>query len=145
MAFQYYEGTMDFVAATPAMIVTFRASGSITAGRGVCYRTGSQAGAGDVYQPSLFVSGSPDAGNVPAGVALQTVTSGQELGVLVWGYAKNLPYLGNVTIEPGHPLVLSGSYFSTSGSTSEELCHVGKCVTGSATGGTIVAFIDCMT
>ena len=83
---------------------------------------------------------------MPAGIALQTKSDDQEIAVLVWGYAKNLPYHGHISITAGKPLVLSGSgYLSTSGSQYETFYHVGKCVTGSATGGTIVAFIDCMT
>lgn len=144
MAFQYYEGTMDFVAATPAMIVTFRASGSLTAGRAAVYDKG---GSGDVYQIATaagIISGATT--YVPAGVTLQTVTDGQEVAVLVWGYAKNLPYYGNSSAIPGNPVVMSGaSYWSTSGSTTESLAHCGKVVTGSASGGTILAFIDCMT
>ena len=35
MAFNYYEGTKDYLVVTPAIIVTLQASGSVTAGAGL--------------------------------------------------------------------------------------------------------------
>lgn len=138
-AFLSYEGTTDYLAATPALVVTFAASGSITAGRGVCFNT---SGPGYVYQPSAVPSGSL----VPAGVAIATVSDGDPVPVVVFGYVKSLPALPTtVSYANGQALVISGSgYWSSSGSSA--LCatgvSAGKIISGSA--GYIYAFINCM-
>ena len=136
-AFLTYEGTTDFLAATPALIVSFAASGSIIAGRGVVVSTSNY---GSVYMPSGVPSGSV----VPAGVATATVSDGEPVGVIVFGYAKSLPTLPtNRTIGFGQPLVITGSgYWTTSGSTLNS-CVAGKTVSGSA--GYTFAFINTTT
>lgn len=133
MAFQYYEGTADYIAATPALIVTFRTSGSVAAGNFVAFDAGNT---GDVYQPAV-ASGSV----APAGLALQTRATGQDIAILVHGYAKNIPYLG-ATCYAGNNLFISGSSATTSAGAG--IYTIGRVVTGSATGGTVVAFIDCL-
>lgn len=135
MSFMYYEGTADFLAATPALTVTFEASGSITAGRAVSYDTAGQAST--VYMPSAVRSGA----TVVAGVALQTVSTGNPVGVLVWGYAKSLPKLGEGG-QFGESLVISGSGYWTQSGSGQSRYVAGRIVSGS--GNTIVAFIDCM-
>jgi hypothetical protein len=129
----YFEGTKDYVALTPALIFTFKASGSIAAGQFVAYDTGTS---GCVYQPAV-ASGS----TVAAGLALSTKTDGTEVPVLVWGLAKNVPWLG-ITSIAGNPVYISGSSGTTS--TGVGIYQIGTVVTGSATGGTVVAFIDCL-
>lgn len=137
-AFLSYEGTTDYIAATPAMLVTYAASGSITAGRGVAWNKSDPA---HVYQPPVgTISGSLEV----AGVALATVADGDPVPVMVWGYAKSLPtILSTITVGPLLPLVITGSgYWGTSGS-GRGMGVAGKTISGSA--GYIYAFIDCMT
>jgi len=135
-AFQYYEGTKDYIAATPALIITFRASGSVTGGQFVAFDAGNT---GDVYNAGLGLASGASA---PAGFALMTKATGTEVPVLVWGYAKNVPWLG-ITGVAGSPVVISGSSATTTAGAGIYVC--GKVITGSATGGTVVALIDCMT
>ncbi len=141
MAFMYYEGTMDYLAATPALIITHKASGSITAGRFVAFEPGTT---GCVYQPTGVASGSI----LPGGVALQTVSTGDPVAVGIWGLFKNLPTL-NQHVGPGQWLVVTGSgYWGTSGSsvTADPLVRspmwAGRCITGSSANGSVVAFIS---
>lgn len=140
MSFLYYEGTKDYLAATPALIVTFRASGSITAGRGVVFETNDNST--DVYQPAGCISGSLDV----AGVALGTVSDNDPVPVLIWGYAKALPKLPTTTAYvPNQPLVLTGAgQWCASGSYDDVGSNAiaGKIVSGSGT--YIVAFINCI-
>ena len=138
-AFLNYEGTADYMAVSPALIVTFAASGSITAGRAVCFNT---AGPGYVYQPSGVPSGSL----IVAGVALQTVSDADPVPVMVWGYAKSLPALPTTGVfANGQALVVTGSgYWTCSGSVPliNNSYNAGKIISGSA--GYMYAFIDCM-
>ena len=136
MSFLYFEGTKDYVAATPALIVTYSASGSITAGRCLNLNT-----TGDVYVPTAHRSGA----SKPAGVALATVANGEPCPVMVWGYAKNLQNAG-LALNVGDVLAVSGSgLWTTSGSLNTPSSYsAGKVVSGSAASGLIVAFIDCM-
>ena len=140
MAFIYSEGTKDYLAATPALIVTFKASGSITAGRCVCYEVTSNDSS--VYMPA---AGTESGSDVPAGVALNTVANAADVAVLVWGYAKSLPN-GNTAVTANRFITHSGSgYWVMSGSINNTLLKrvAGKAISGSAAGGTILAFIDC--
>jgi len=135
--FLTYEGTTDFIAVTPALIVTLTASGSITAGRAVTYDTSNPSA---VYQPSAIRSGSLPV----AGVALTTAADGKAVSVMVWGFAKSLPTLPSTgaTGIIGQPLVITGSgYWGASGS-GRNYCTAGKIVSGSA--GFTYAFIDCV-
>jgi hypothetical protein len=147
MAFMYFEGTRDYVAATPALITTFQASGSIAAGRLV----GFVSTIDQRVFTALSTSALQGAGAVPAGLALQTVSDGDPCPVLVWGYAKNIATgssTGNVGITMTYPIVMSGAgYATTSGSLGtgtivKSLFQVGKAISGSA--GSITAFINCM-
>jgi hypothetical protein len=136
-AFLYYEGTTDYLAATPALIVTFAASGSITAGRAVVFQSGS---GGYVYQPTGQIAGAVN----PAGVAISTVSDGDPVGVIVWGYCKSLP-AANQTSIAGQALIVTGSgLWGNSGSVAPVSAAVvaGKIISGSA--GYITAFINCM-
>ncbi len=140
MAFMYYEGTTDYLAATPALIITNKASGSITAGRFLAFDRGTSE---SVYQPSGVPSGSL----MPAGIALQTVSDGDPIAVGIFGLFKNLPVLGGV--KAGNYLVVTGSgYWGVSGSSttadpvSTLAMWAGRCITGSTSGGTVVAFIS---
>ena len=136
----YGEGTTDYVAATPALIVTFRASGSIAAGRTV---TQDNLANGDVYQPiAATVSG----GNVPTGLALKTVSDGEDIPVLVWGYAKNVAIKDGGSVgRPGYSLIMTGAgYLAPTGSMSHSYVSkgfAGKYLSGSTS--TCWAFIDC--
>jgi len=136
-SFLTYEGTMDFVAATPALIITFTASGSITPGRGVAIDPSNN---GAVYQPSGVRSGSV----VPAGVALTSASNGRAVSVLVWGFAKSLPTLptSDSAITIGQPLVITGSGFWGASGSSRAATVAGKTISGSA--GFTYALVDCM-
>ena len=137
MSFMYFEGTKDFLAATPALITTFEASGSITAGKGVLFLSATDQ---RVYQG---IAGTHSSASFPAGVALATVSNADPCPVLVWGYAKNLSVSAAVTYITA-PLVISGAgYFASSGSggTFTRYC-VGKAVSGSAT--SCIAFINAL-
>jgi hypothetical protein len=138
--FLNYEGTADYIAATPYLAVTLAASGSVTAGRAVVADTNNPA---YVYQPS----GQPSGSVKPVGVALATVADGAALPVLVWGYAKSLPALPTArSFGLGNGLVVTGSgQWSSSGSAAglaPASEFAGKIVSGSA--GYIFAFIDCL-
>jgi hypothetical protein len=135
MAFQYYEGTMDYLAATPALIITEQASGSITAGTFVYFDAGTSA--------AVYTAAVASGASAPAGFALQTASTGKEVAMLVWGYAKNIPYYG-ATISAGTLIVGSGSGCTAASGTVSGAYVIGKCITGSASGGTIVALIDLM-
>lgn len=142
-AFITYEGTSDFIAATPYLAITLAASGSITAGRAVSVET---LNPGYCYQVLAVAAQS---GSIkPAGVALATVANGAAVPVLVWGYVKALPALPTTGVFSfGDPLVVSGSgYWTASGSilatATSSNTVAGKIVSGSA--GYITAFIDCM-
>ena len=140
MAFMYYEGTKDYVAATPALVVTFRASGSITAGRIVTFDSGDNDT--DVIQPAATTA---SGALTPAGLACKTVSDGEDIPVLVWGFGKNIAT--RVAGNPGDPIVISGAgYVVPSGSTAAASGvlrnFIGKWVSGSAT--SCMAFIDCL-
>jgi len=137
MAFWYYEGTKDFVVTTPALILTFKASGSITAGRGVTFDAGNTS---DVYQATCPINN-----KVPVGVALATVSDDDPVPVLVWGVAKNLTSIGQAK-TPGMLIGLSGSgYFAQATEASGSSYIAGKVISGSGTAtGKFMAFIDCM-
>ena len=140
MAFMYYEGTKDYVAATPVLITTFKASGSITAGRIVVFDTGDNSS--NVYQPPATTASGALA---PVGLAIKTVSDGDDVPVIVWGFAKNIAT--KLAGNPGDPIVISGSgYVAPSGSTAVTTgvlrSFIGKWVSGSST--SCMAFIDCM-
>lgn len=127
----YYEGTKDFVVMTPCLLVTFKASGSITAGKLVCFDAG---GTSDVYQATVAIGGAK-----AVGLAVQTVSDDDPVNVMVWGFAKNLALTyASETIAPGEAITISGSGGFTSGSARS----VGRVVSGSAA--RFMAFIDCM-
>jgi len=133
MAFWYYEGTKDYlVQGLPAVVLTFKASGSITAGRFVALDAG---GTSDVYQPTAAINTIAN----PAGVALHTASDDDPVAVLVWGVAKNLSFANSSeTVTPGCMVTISGSGQLTSGSAY----IVGRIMSGSAT--RLMCFIDCM-
>ena len=136
-SFLTYEGTTDFIAVTPALIVTLTASGSISPGRAVVIDTSNN---GAVYQPTGVRSGSV----VPAGVALTSASDGKAVSVMVWGFAKSLPTLpaSDSAITIGQPLVVTGSGFWGASGSSRAATVAGKTLSGSA--GFTYAFIDCM-
>jgi len=132
MAYYTYEGTKDFIVVQPALVLSFVASGSITAGRIVAYDAG---GTSEVYVPSAVAAAALPC----AGVALNTVTDGNPVTVLVWGFAKNLVMANSSeTVTVGELVSISGSGYFTSGSA---YC-VGRVVSGSAT--SFMALIDCL-
>ncbi len=143
MSFLYFEGTKDYVLATPCLITSFKASGSITAGRLVTFDTGNAGGADVFLPPAGTISGSL----ALAGLATQTVADGDPCPVLVWGYAKNIPVIGSLTLTTGDYLVVSGAgYASRSGSagaTGKNQAIAGKVISGSSTW-VKAAFINCM-
>ena len=139
MSWLYTEGTKDYILATPALITTFKASGSIVAGRIVSF---DNLVSSDVYQPAAATA---SGALVPAGLACKTVSDGEDVPVLVWGYAKNIA--ARVAGNPGDPIVISGAgYVVPSGSiaagTALPKNVIGKWISGSST--SCIAFIDCM-
>ena len=141
MSFLYFEGTKDFLAATPALITTFEASGSITAGRLVSFNTNAD------QRVSLPGASTASGSANVAGLAVATVSNGDPCPVLVWGYAKNVATTATFTC--GDALVCSGSgYIGTSGSvkpvtgSSSNAYWCGRYISGSAT--SAIAFINCM-
>lgn len=142
MAMYTYEGTKDFIVVYPALIASFKASGSITAGKGVKFDAG---GTSEVYQATSTAAG----GDQCAGIALNTVADNGNCSVLVWGFAKNLTAVSAYTPAVGDRIILSGSGNFTSLTTGSFLTNpyvvAGKVVSGSGTaGGKFMAFIDCM-
>ncbi len=140
MSYYVFEGKNDYIAAYPAMIVTLKASGSISAGKAVAFDAGNTS---YVYQPDLAVgSGTPC-----AGVALATTASAGRTPVCVWGFMKNLTAVSGYTPLPGDIIQISGSGNFTSLATGSFLTSpyaaAGKVVSGSA-GGAFMAFISCM-
>ena len=140
MAFMYYEGTKDYIAATPALITTFKASGSINAGRIVVFDAGDNSS--NVYQPPATTASGALA---PVGLAIKTVSDGDDVPVIVWGFAKNIAC--RVAGNPGDPMVITGAgYVVPSGSIAIGTAYprnvIGKWVSGSST--SCMAFIDCM-
>ena len=125
-----FEGTTDFLVHYPALITTFTAATSIAAGElaviGADGRiSGSSTGTG--------LSGS----HVCAGMAVRTAAAGERVGVIRWGFVKNL-VAGN-TIGQGHYVNMLGGAFvgdisaSISGPSSTILATViGQAVFGPA-------------
>ena len=146
MSFMYFEGTKDYLAATPALITTFEASGSITAGRLVSFNTNAD------QRVSLPGASTASGSANVAGLAVATVSNGDPCPVLVWGYAKNIAATGTFTV--GNPIVSSGSgYVATSGSPGHATGSgqvgltgtarwCGRYISGSTT--SAIAFINCM-
>lgn len=138
MAFYPYEGTKDFIVHTPALILSLRASGSITAGNGVAFDAGNTS---DVYVPSAIAVNSVAC----AGIALKTVSDTDPVPVCVWGFLKNLVSI-QAAKTPGVLISLSGSgTFGTGIEASGSRFMAGKVVSGSTSAsGTFMALIDCM-
>jgi hypothetical protein len=132
MAYYTYEGTKDFIVVQPALVLSFVASGSITAGRIVAFDAG---GTSEVYVPSAVAGGA-----LPCvGVALNTASDNSPVSVLVWGFAKNLVMANaDETFRVGELVTISGSGYFTSGSA---YC-IGRTVSGSAS--SFMALIDCL-
>jgi len=132
MAYLTHEGTKDFLLGSPAIVLTFKASGSITGGKVVTFDAGNTA---DVY-----VASGNSVGQISVlGVALKTVSDDDPVPVLIWGVAKNLAMENSSeTVYPGSNISVSGSGGFTSGS---EYC-IGRVISGSAT--RFVALIDGM-
>ncbi len=143
MAMYTYEGTKDFLVTYPALICSFVASGSITAGNAVAYDAGNTT---EVYVPSAVAAAT---GTECAGIALNTVADAGRCSVVVWGFVKNLDAVAAYTPNPGDRIKISGSAGAfTSQSTGSFLTNpyvvAGKVVSGSVAGGKFMAFIDCM-
>ncbi len=136
MAFWSYEGTKDFVVTTPYLMLTFRASGSITAGKGLAYDAGNTS---DVYVPTAIAVDTTKC----AGIAAKTVATGEACPVIVWGVVKNIGYLAQ-TLVPGDLIGLSGSGTFGLASSLTGSYIAGRFLSGSGAGGTMIALIDCM-
>ena len=146
MAYMTLEGTKDFIVATPALIVTFVASGSIVAGNGLKWDGGNTSG--EVWADTAGAAGKC------AGIALKTVSDGDELPVLVWGYAKNL--VAYETMVPGDTFILSspaqGPGFvkeaapavSGSGAVARTTYRVGVVINPVTSGSKFLALVNCM-
>jgi hypothetical protein len=146
MAYLTLEGTKDFIVSTPALIVTFVASGSIAAGNGLKWDAGNS---GNVWADTAGALGKC------AGVALATVSDDDYVPVLVWGYAKNL--VAFETMVPGDTIMLSSvaqgpgfikeTVVNVSGSVGRTIYKCGVCVsnvTSGSGGAKFLALINCM-
>ncbi len=98
-----FEGTQDYLIHFPALIMTFVASGSITAGNAVgmgtdgkVFAMGNTAAAEHVQRVAEFI-----------GISTKTVSNTNKVPVIVWGPVKNI--VAQVTINPGQYIVPSGS------------------------------------
>ena len=134
------EGATDYILARPALVLSYQASGSIVAGKGVVFDLG---GSSTVYQPSAIATGSV----LCEGLALSAAATGKIVDVLVWGVAKNLPAVAGWTPATGQRFQLSGSSQFTSiatGSNDNEYLVVGTVITGSGAGGKFIGTIDCL-
>ena len=122
-----FEGTTDLLlTGVPVGIVTFQASGSITAGNAV------------VISGDMAVSLSTGAVDPFGGVALKTATDGDKVGVLVFGALKNLVAAATITAGQWFVPANNGGFIST-GSTSA--VHSGKAFTGASSGSTFLGFV----
>ena len=141
MTYYSFEGSTDYLAAQPALIATFKASGSITAGRGLAFDAG---GTSQVYTPTAIASGSLSC----AGLSIESASTGNPVSALVWGFAKNLPAVSGWTPATGDLFQLSGSAQFTSLTTGSQgsvaAACAGKVISGSGAGGNFIAFLDCM-
>lgn len=143
MAFWYHEGTMDFVVCTPALIWTFKASGSIIAGRGVALDAGNTS--------DVFMGPFAEKSIIPQGIALKTVSDDDPVPVLIWGIVKNITSIEGAK-TPGMLIGLSGSgYFNdvtdlAAGGVSGSSYVAGKVISGSggSATGKFMATINCM-
>ncbi len=140
MAMYTYDGTKDFLVIYPAIQLSFKASGSITAGKGVAFDAGNT---GEVYQPTVAAGGAE-----PVGVCINTVADNGSANVVVQGFVKNLTAVAAYTPQPGDRIVLSGSGDWTSHATGSFLTNpyvvAGKVISGSGAGGRFMALINCL-
>ncbi len=99
------EGSMDYVLHMPVLMMTFVASGSITAGNAV----GINPSDGTVYALSGVTSAATLVAKVQdfIGVATATKTDTQKTPVCVWGPMKNV--VAQVAVNAGQYLIPSGS------------------------------------
>jgi hypothetical protein len=141
MSYYVFEGKNDYIAVYPALIASFKASGSISAGKGLAFDAGNTS---YVYQPTLAVA----SGTACAGISLNAAADTKACSVLVWGFAKNLSAVAAYTPQPGDIIQLSGSGNFTSLATGSFLTSpyaaAGKVVSGSGAGAAFMAFISCM-
>jgi uncharacterized protein with beta-barrel porin domain len=141
MSYYVFEGKNDYIAVYPALICTFKASGSVAAGKAVAFDAGNTS---MVYQPTLAVA----SGTSCVGIALNTAADGKPVSTLVWGFAKNLSAVAAYTPQPGDIIQMSGSGNFTSIASGSLLTSpyaaVGKVVSGSGAGNPFMAFISCM-
>jgi hypothetical protein len=129
MSFYYFEGTADYVLATPVIMIGYIASGAITAGMMVCTTPDSR-----VYMPP---SGTTTGSVIPAGLCVNTCASGDPAAVIVHGPVKNLTSTVSA-VPPDTIIVITGSgyvcgyYPGTPALTlSKLLVSAGKVISGS--------------
>jgi hypothetical protein len=141
MAMYTYEGTKNFIAVYPAIIVSLVASGSVTAGNGLAFDAGNTS---EVYVPTCAAA----SGTECAGIALNTASDNGRVEVGVLGFFKNLVAVSAFTPAPGDRILLSGSGTFTSCTSGSFLTNpyavCGKVVSGSVAGGRFMAFINCL-
>jgi hypothetical protein len=124
-----FEGTKDFLITTPALLVTFLAEESTTPGYAVELRATGRVGTGSANTRNFV------------GVAYETVASGSKVGVIVWGFVKNVN--ASVTVNPGDLLQVSGSgKFAPWVTAGNSGSIVGRAYSASGSAGTFQAFIN---
>ena len=105
MSQMYSEGASDYIAVTPATIISLVCSGSVGAGMGVAWDGGNTS--------MVYVASNVNTGSAPvqcAGLALQSGSNGQSIPVLISGVVKNLTKATSAyTFTPGMWILLSGS------------------------------------
>lgn len=99
-----FEGTQDYLIHMPALIMTFKASGSITAGQAVGIGTDGE----------VFALGTTDATAAAAarmqefiGIATKTTSDDGLVPVITWGPVKNI--VAQTAITAGQFIIPSGS------------------------------------
>lgn len=144
MSYLSLEGTSDYLAGYPAIMTAFVATGSISAGNMV-----------NMMADTGFVKKSDDAkgSGSTVGVAYLSAADGDKVGIISWGYVKNLVATGSVYY--GKQIMSSdlgkvkswvtGSWDDEYNELMNQLLKVkGICMTQASEGGTFMAFLDCM-
>ena len=136
MSYLKMEGTTDYLVAFPALLSSFKVSTgwSVTAGQAVSLDSSGNVFPSTMADASSFV-----------GIVYQNQTAGNIVGVINWGYVKNIVASGSIT--PGSWLTIASG--SVNGlfapySLTDPKAIVGKAVTSPSTSSTFMAFISAL-
>ena len=136
MSYLQMEGTSDYLVALPALIATFKvaAASTVTAGQAVMFDTSH----GTIKTATLAGAATF------CGIVYQNGTAGDPVGVITWGYVKNVTGSGSIT--PGSFLTIAdgdaGAFEPYTSTDPKVIC--GKAVTARDTNDKILAFINAL-